>query len=173
MKMNMIKKFLLSISIVAALLGAPALSYAQSSRVGVVNTERILNESDLGKASAQRLEQEFSAEQRRIEEQEQRFQGMVESYQRDLPTLSESARTTRLTQLQQEEQNVLRARSDFQRNLNNRRNQELQVLLERANAAIRQVATNERFDLILTEAVFVKPELDITDRVLTILNSSR
>lgn len=166
----MLKKILISFGIALSLLSASALSYAQSSRVGVVNTERILTESNMAKASQAKLEQEFSARQQALEAQIKKFQTMVETYQKDMPVLSASDKTARESQLQQEGQKLDRMRDEFQRDLNQRRNQELQALLDKANAAVRQVATNEKFDLILTEAAFVKPELDITDKVLAILN---
>ncbi|CAK7062845.1 Chaperone protein Skp [Saezia sanguinis] len=166
----MLKQFLISISIAVSLLAAPALSYAQSSRVGVVNTERILSESNMARASQTKLEQEFAARQRDLEAQGTKVQGMVDTFTKDAPTLSESNKATRQAQIQQEIEKFDRMRDEFQRDLNTRRNQELQILLDRANTAVRQIAANEKFDLILTEAAFVKPELDITDKVLAILN---
>lgn len=165
----MFKKILISFAIAASFLTAPALSYAQG-RVGVVNTERLLAESNMARASQTKLEQEFSARQKALEAQGQKLQGMLEAYQKDLPTLSASQKEQRERLIQQEDQKFGALRDDFQRALNQRRNEELQALLDKANAAVKQVATNEKFDLIITEAAFVKPELDITDKVLSILN---
>ena len=53
------------------------------------------------------------------------------------------------------------------------RNQELQTLFERANRVIKQIAEAEKFDLILQEAVYRSPRLDITERVLKALSSEK
>jgi outer membrane protein len=58
---------------------------------------------------------------------------------------------------------------EYREDLNLRRNQELTALLERANRIIRQIAEAEKFDLILQEAVYRNPRIDITDRVLKAL----
>jgi len=74
------------------------------------------------------------------------------------------------------EQELGRLTLDFQRmqreyreDLNLRRNQELGALFERANRVIRQIAEAEKYDLILQEAVYRNPKIDITDRVLKAL----
>jgi outer membrane protein len=62
-----------------------------------------------------------------------------------------------------------RLQREFQEDLNLRRNQELGGLLERANKIIRQIAESEKYDLIIQEAVYHSPRIDITDRVLKAL----
>ncbi len=62
---------------------------------------------------------------------------------------------------------------EFREDLNLRRNQELSALFERANRVIRQIAEAEKFDLILQEAVYRSPRIDITDRVLKALAESK
>jgi outer membrane protein len=78
------------------------------------------------------------------------------------------------------EQELSRLTLDFQRlqrsyseDLNLRRNQELQTLFERANRVIKQIAESEKFDLIVQEAVYRSPRIDITERVLKALASER
>ena len=46
-------------------------------------------------------------------------------------------------------------------------------LLERAKRIIRQIAEQEKFDLIVQEAVYFSPRIDITDKVLRALNSGK
>ena len=42
-------------------------------------------------------------------------------------------------------------------------------MLERANKVIQQIAEAEKYDLILQEAVYRSPRIDITDKVLKAL----
>jgi outer membrane protein len=58
---------------------------------------------------------------------------------------------------------------EYREDLNLRRNQELAALFERANRVIKQIAEAEKFDLILQEAVYRNPRIDITDKVLKAL----
>ena len=50
---------------------------------------------------------------------------------------------------------------------------EISAPLERANRVIKQSADAEKFDLILQDAVYRNPRLDITDRVLKALSEGK
>ena len=64
-----------------------------------------------------------------------------------------------------------RRRREFQEDLNQRKNEELASVVERANKAIKQIFETEKYDLILQEAVFAGPKVDITDKVIKALNA--
>jgi outer membrane protein len=66
-----------------------------------------------------------------------------------------------------------RKRREFQEDLNARKNEELQQVLERANKVVRQVAENEKYDLILQEVVYINPKHDITDKVIRAINGTK
>ncbi len=53
-----------------------------------------------------------------------------------------------------------------EKTFNQRRNEELQKLLRQANTVIKNIAQREKYDLILQEAIYVNPKIDITDEVL-------
>ena len=84
-------------------------------------------------------------------------------------TLSENDRRGREQEMSRQIVDLQRLQREFQEDLNLRRNQELGGLLERANKIIRQIAEAEKYDLILQEAVYRSPRIDITDRVLKAL----
>ena len=87
----------------------------------------------------------------------------------DLLTLSEGDRRNREQEIARQGVDLQRVQREFQEDLTLRRNQELSGLLERANKIIRQIAEAEKYDLILQEAVYRSPRIDITDRVLKAL----
>jgi len=66
-----------------------------------------------------------------------------------------------------------RMQREYREDLNMRRNQELASLFERADRVIKQIADAEKYDLILQEAVFRSPRIDITDRVLKALSDGK
>jgi outer membrane protein len=90
--------------------------------------------------------------------------------EREAPTLSESQRANRQKQLVDQDRDFQRKRREFQEDLNARKNEELQQVLERANKVVKQVAEAEKYDLILQEAVYVNPKHDITEKVIRVLN---
>jgi outer membrane protein len=64
-----------------------------------------------------------------------------------------------------------RKKREFDEDLNGRRNEELQQVYEKATRAIKQLAETEKYDLVVQEAVYFNPKIDITDKVIKILNT--
>lgn len=96
-----------------------------------------------------------------------------EKYDREAPTLTESQRLARQRQLVDQDSEFQRKRREFQDDLNQRKNEELQQVQEKANRVIKQVAETEKYDLILQEAVYINPKHDITDKVLSGMNGAK
>jgi outer membrane protein len=87
--------------------------------------------------------------------------------------LSDSQRTTRQRQLTDQDREFQRKRREFQEDLNARKNEELQQVLEKANKVVKQIAEAEKYDVILQEAVYISPKHDITDKVIKVINSGK
>ena len=87
--------------------------------------------------------------------------------------MTESDRGRRQRELAELDRDFQRKQREFREDLNQRRNEEMQGLQERSTRIIRQIAEQEKFDLIVQEAVYFNPRIDITERVLRALNTSR
>ena len=144
---------------------------AQEFRVGFVNTDRIFKEATSAKAAQAKLEQEFSKREKELLDLAAALKSLDDKFQREVPTLSESQRSTRQKQLVDLDRDLQRKRREFQEDLNSRKNEELQLVLERANKVVKQVAEAEKYDLVLQEAVYINPKHDITDKVIKVLNA--
>lgn len=149
-----------------------AQAQAQEFRIGFVSTDRIFKEAGTAKAAQAKLEQEFSRREKELVDQGSALKAMADKFEREAPTLAEGQRITRQKQLVDQDRDFQRRRREFQEDLNARKNEELQQVLERANKVVKQVAEAEKYDLILQEAVYVNPKHDITDKVLKVLNSA-
>ena len=156
------------------LFGASALgtaAHADDFRVGFVNTDRIFREANTAKAAQAKLEQEFARREKDLTDLGGSLKSASERFEREAPTLSESQRAQRQKQLIDQDREFQRKRREFQEDLNARKNEELQQVLDRANRVVRQVAEQEKYDLILQEAVYINPKHDITDKVIKALNA--
>lgn len=165
------KTFKTNLWIGLALAVAAVGAMAQDSRLGYINTQRITTESAPAKAAQVKLEQEFSKRQKDLADLQLSLKSFSEKFERDAPTLTESQRASRQKEFAELSRDLQRKQREFQEDLNGRRNEELQQVLEKANKAVRQVAEAEKYDLIIQEVVFSNGKHDITDKVLKILNS--
>jgi len=149
----------------------PAL--AEDFRVGFVNTDRVFREANSAKAAQAKLEQEFSKREKDLNDLGNTLKAASDKFEREAPTLSEGQRQQRQKQLIDQDREFQRKRREFQEDLTARKNEELQQVLDRANRVVKQVAEQEKYDVILQEAVYVNPKHDITDKVIRALNSAK
>ncbi|MEO7400904.1 MAG: OmpH family outer membrane protein [Polaromonas sp.] len=166
---NMSHKIILGL--VVALAGFSA--SAQEFKVGVVNLDRIFREANSAKAAQTKLEQEFSKREKELTELGTQLKTQSDKFEREAPTLAESQRTVRQRQLVDQDRTFQTKRREFQEDLNARKNEELQLVIERANKVVKTLAESEKYDLILQESVYVNPKHDITDKVIKALNAAR
>ncbi|NBP26283.1 MAG: OmpH family outer membrane protein [Betaproteobacteria bacterium] len=162
--------WLASLSLVACLFPLSQGS-AQEVRIGVVSIERILRDSAPAKLSQQKLEQEFAKREKQIQESANKFKEITNKLERDAAVMPESERQKRQREVGELERDLQRRQREFREDLNQRRNEEIAVVVERANRVIRQIAEAEKFDIIFQEAVYASSRIDITDKVIRALNT--
>jgi len=141
-------------------LAAPAV--AQELKIGYVNSERVLREATPAKAAQTKLEAEFSKRDRELADQAARLNAGADKLDKDAPTLTETERSRRQRELVEQDRDLQRKRREFQEDLTQRKNEELAAVVERANRVIKQIFEQEKYDVILQEAIFAGPRVDIT-----------
>lgn len=142
---------------------------AQETRVAAVNSDRILRESAPAKAAQAKLEAEFAKRDHDLQDMAQRLKALSDGLDKSGTTLSATDRSQKQQQIAQMDADFQRKQREFRDDLNERRNEELAAVLDRANKVIKQVAEQNHYDLIVQEAVYVSPRIDITDQVLKAL----
>jgi outer membrane protein len=167
--MNMSPKTLIAIA--ATLVAFSAAVPAQDLKIGYVNSERVLREAVPAKAAQAKLEVEFGRREKDLNDQAVRLKSAADKLEKDAPTLSETERTRRQRELVEQDRDLQRKRREFQEDLNQRKNEELSSVVERANRVIKQIFDNEKYDVILQEVVFASGRVDITDKVIKALNA--
>jgi outer membrane protein len=145
---------------------------AQEAKIGIVNLDRILRDANSAKAAQTKLEQEFGKREKDLNDIATQLKTASDKFEREAPTLSETQRNARQKQLVDQDRDFQRKRRELQEDSASRRNEEVQQLIERVNRAVKALAEAEKYDLIVQEAAYVNPRLDITDKVLRILNSA-
>ena len=153
------------------LLVAAASASAQELKVGYVNSDRVLRDAVPAKAAQAKLEIEFSKREKDLIDLGNRLKAASDRLDKDAPTLGESERTRRQRELVDQDRDLQKKRREFQEDLTQRKNEELSTVVERTNRVIKQIFETEKYDLILQEAVFFSPKVDITDKVIKALNA--
>ena len=156
---------------VAALMLLGTGAQSQELKIGYVNSDRVLREAAPAKAAQAKLEAEFSKREKELNDVGARLKAASDKLDKDAPTLSETERGRRQRELIDQDRELQRKRREFQEDLAQRKNEELATVVERTNRVIKQIFDAEKYDLIVQEAVFWSPRVDITDKVIRALNA--
>lgn len=146
------------------------LSAAAEVRLAVINTERVLRESEPAKKASAKLEKEFKKRSQDLDKLRQQIQAMQEDMDKNGTTMAESVRASKARDIGDLTRELQRKQREYNEDVNARRNEELQSILERTNGVIRSVAEKDNLDLVVQEAVYANPRIDITDKVIKALS---
>lgn len=163
--------YALLVALTAATLAVPAA--AADFKIGFVDVERIRRESAPADRASKQLEKEFAPRAQELQRREGQIKTQQGQLERDGVTMSENERRTKEQELSRMSVDYQRMQREYREDLNMRRNQELATLFERADRVIKQIADAEKYDLILQEAVYRSPRIDITERVLKALSEGK
>jgi outer membrane protein len=155
----------------ALMLGLATGVHAQEIKIGFVSIERILRDSAPAKAAFSKLEQEFAKREKDLQELQNKLKAAAEKNTRDEPVLSDTDKAKRQREFADMDRELQRKRREFNEDVSQRKNEELNVIVEKANKVIKQIAETEKYDILFQEpVVFISPRVDITDKVLKALN---
>nr|WP_211161508.1 OmpH family outer membrane protein [Aromatoleum bremense] len=153
----------------AALLSVAAPAALAESRLGFVNSDRVMREAAPAVRAQQRLEKEFEKRDQELQRLGKELQALQEDLERNGVTMAEADRRNKERSFNDLNRDFQRKQREFREDLNQRRNEELASVLDRANRAVKQIAEAEKYDVILQEAVYASPRIDITDKVIKAL----
>ncbi|HEY5798906.1 MAG TPA: OmpH family outer membrane protein [Burkholderiaceae bacterium] len=154
----------------ACAIAAPLAQAQEFARIGFVNNERIMREANPAKIAHAKMEQEFSSRGKEIEALALKVKNLSDKFDKDMAGLNELEKTRRQRELVELDRDFQRKRREYNEDATQRLNEERSIFLEKANKVIRQIAEAEKFDIIFQEGVYVNPRIDITDKVLKVLN---
>ena len=157
----------------AALVAPQVFAQDAGTRVAVVNSEKVFNESNLAKAMQTRLQNEFTKRQNDLRDSAQKIKSAAEKLDRDAAVMSEADRIRRQRELADQDRELQRKQREFSEDLNQRTFEERAKIAEKANQVLKQIAEQRKIDVIIQEAAYVSPKSDITDDVIKALNNSK
>ena len=161
-------------AVALALLALPVLAQqAQQAqptgRIGFVNTERVLRDSAPAIRAQTKLKAEFQKREEEIARLEEQLKRLQAEMEKNAVAMNENQRRAKERDLGELNRDYQRKLRELREDSNQRRNEELAQVIDHANRVIRQIAEQEKFDIIFQDAVYASPRIDITDRVIKAL----
>ena len=159
------------VAAIATLSASHVFAQDAGTRVAVVNSEKVFNESNLAKAMQTRLQNEFSKRQNDLRDSAQKIKSAAEKLDRDGAVMNEAERIRRQRELADQDRELQRKQREFTEDLNQRTFEERAKIDEKENSVLKQIAEQRKIDVIVQEAAYVSPKADVTDDVIKALNS--
>ena len=153
----------------AAAQDKPGAGVSSAGKFGFVNTERILRDAAPAQRAQKKIEAEFQKRDQELARLADQLKRMQDDLEKNTVTMSDTQRRTKEREFGELNRDFQRKQREFREDLNQRRNEELAQVVEQANRVIRQIAEQEKFDIIFQDAVFASPRIDITDKVIKAL----
>jgi len=163
----------LAVIVVSLLLAlqAPFAGAQAETRIGFVNTERILREAAPAVRAQKKIEAEFSKRDQEMARLADQLKRMQDELEKQGVTMAESQRRTKEREFSELNRDFQRRQREFREDLNQRRNEELAQVIELSRRIIQQIAEQEKFDIIFQDAIYTSPRIDITERVIKALDA--
>jgi outer membrane protein len=163
-----------SLSVVVSLacvLLASTQAHAQS-KIAVVDTQRAIMETEDGLRAQATLKKVFDNKQRELDKKQEDLQKEREDIEKQRDVLSKSALAKRVDKWQREMMQLQGVFVDYNKELQKKQGELTQPIVQKIMGAIRRLATQEGFDLVVDKqaAPYVRSDLDVTDRIITLYN---
>ena len=142
---------------------------AADLKIGFVNTERVFRDAAPAVRAQKKIEKEFAKRDQEMQRMAEQIRKLQESLEKNSVTMNEAERRNKEREFGELSRDFQRKQREFREDLNQRRNEELAAVLERANRTIKIIAESEKYDIIFQEAVYASPGIDITDKVIKAL----
>lgn len=147
-------------------------AYAADTRIGIVNTAKILKEAPQAEAARKKLKNEFAPRDVKIVELQKAIKAIEDKLSKDAAIMSDAARKKQEREIVSKKRDVKRSREEFTEDFNFRRNEEIGKLQKLVSETILSLAQEKQYDIILNESViYVSPQVDITANVLELLRT--
>src|SRR5262245_35588305 len=155
-------------------LGASA-ARAEEVKIGFVDMQRALNETEDGKKAKANLKKVFDQKQKELDEQQEELKKAIDDLDKKRTLLPADKVREKETELQGRMQKVQQTYVRHQQDLQAKEQEAMGKILDRMNKIIGKIAVSENFTMIMHKTqgglVFAKPHLDLTNELIRRYNS--
>ncbi|OQK17743.1 hypothetical protein AU255_07730 [Methyloprofundus sedimenti] len=135
-------------------------------KIGVVNIPLLMANAPQAAEAKERLEKEFSPKDKQLVAQQKKIKSLEEKLARDGMTMSETKKRDLEREIIAIRRDAQRAQQEFKEDFSIRRNEELGKMQNRIIEAVKALAEEGDYDLLLTEGVIhASAKVDVTDKV--------
>ena len=137
-------------------------------KIGFVDMQRLFDQAPVAVKANKKLTAEFAKRELELQKLSKQIKTQQDALEKN-GSMSESEQRNRERDLAELSREFQRKQREFREDLEIRRNEAMAGVLDRANKALKQIAETEKYDLIVQDAVYFSPRIDITDKIIKAL----
>jgi outer membrane protein len=165
----------LSASVLAlgmCLLATTGVAEAADAKIGLVDVNRAVSQTEDGLRAAATLKKVFDNKQQELNKRQTDLQKQREDIEKQAKVVSKEALQKRMEDWQKQMMELQAVFVEYNKELEKRQKELTDPIIEKMVAIVKRIATSEGFDVVMERqaAAFVKPELDLTDRCIQMYN---
>ena len=162
--MSRVAQFLIA----AGFLLSTSAAFAEDFKIGYVDMQRALNETDDGRKAKEKLKKDFDQKQKELDEQQVQLKKDMEDLEKKRTLLPADKVREKEAELRARLEKVQQTYVRHQQTLSAAEQKETAKIFERMTGIIQQIAAAENFSMIVDKSalVFAKPHLDLTNELI-------
>jgi outer membrane protein len=160
--------------VVAALaLSASFVSAQERVKIGFIDIQRVIAESQAGKRAKDRFQAQIKKAEADLQKERQDLERLRNDIDKKGPLLKEEERRNMEADFQKRSVNLQRTLGDYQQDLRQKENQMMSDILKELEVIVNEVGKAEKFTLILerSQILYSDQGIDITTKVIETFNS--
>lgn len=146
---------------------------AQGVKIGFIDIQRIIAESQAGKKAKDRFQVQIKKAEADIQKERQDLEKVRTDLDKKGPLLKEEERRNLESDFQRRSVNLQRSMSDQQQELQRKNNEMMGEILKELEQVVTEVGKSEKFTLILerSQILYSDQAVDITNKVIEVYNN--
>jgi outer membrane protein len=167
--------YVVSVALLALVL-APFAARAQAPavRIGYVDLQKVMIESDRGKEARKALSEELDRRKKEVGDRQDELQKLKDALEKQSAMITPEARADKERQYQAKLKDYQRITNDYQAELQQKDQEYIQRILKDLEEVIKGMGDSEKYTLILEKSqggiLFAAPSSDVTDKVIALYN---
>ena len=152
-------------------------SLPETDGIGIVDIQRVIDETRQGKAARQKVEKAVEKSRVKLDKMKKEFEDEREQTKKQIALLSEDAREQTLSQLRGKERDLTRRVRDHQEEILRMEGTEIKKVIDQINEVVNTLASDKGIDFVLEKekrvVLYSSDKLDFTDQVIEKMNKRR
>jgi outer membrane protein len=141
-------------------------------KIGVVDTQRAIMETEDGLRAQATLKKLFDSRQRELDKKQEDLQKERDDIEKQKEVLSKASLAKRIDKWQREMVQLQTVFVDYNKELQKKQNELTAPIFQKAMGLIRRLATQDGFDVVVDKQAvpYARNDLDVTQRLITLYN---